>query len=89
MYIKCMEYNQPFGMGHFPKVLLVKRKGHFENVKLSTAKHDILWILVTKKTHLNELVQWQLTPGKILYQFELVYYRIVTPLLQQNNFCAT
>ena len=71
-----------FTWGTFQKYCLWK--GNDENVKLSTAKHHILWILVTK--NINKLVQWQLSPGRILYQCEIVYYGIVTSLLQQNAF---
>ena len=37
---------------------------------------------------MNEIAQWQLSPGKIFYQFENAYYGIATWLLQQNIFCC-
>ena len=34
---------------------------------------------------MNKIVQWQLSPVKKFYQFETIYYGIITLLLQQNN----
>ena len=45
------------------------------------------WILFTKTY--KSIAQWQLSPDRILYHFENVYYEIMSLLRQQNTFFAT
>ena len=48
-YILCIDFNQSFDVRPFPNTACKKR--HNKNVKVSTVKHNILWIIVTWKSY--------------------------------------
>ena len=53
------------------------------------SKPDTIFGEFWLQKHINELVQCQLSPGRILYQSKIVYYGIVTSLLQHNTIFIT
>ena len=80
-----MEYNEMFDMRHFPKNPLVKKI----RWKCQTFHSQTQYFVNSSyKRHIDKLVQWQLPSGRTPYQYKIVYYGIVTSLLQQNIFFA-
>ena len=78
-----MEYKEMFDMRHFPKIPLVKKI----RWKCQTFHSQTQYFVNSSyKRHINKLVQWQLPSGRTPYHYKIVYYGIVTPLLQQNTF---